>query len=47
MIIVYINGVRATKKAIKQLTERLKNDKRLTIELTTTKNGNLNILTNF
>ena len=43
-MIVYINGIKASKKALKLLIEHIE-QKRVTVELKTTKNGNLNINT--
>lgn len=45
-MIIYINGVKATKKAIALLVKHI-TEKGLTVKLATTKNGNLNIITNF
>jgi hypothetical protein len=42
--IVYINGIKASKKALNLLNEYIQ-ARRLSVEFTTTKNGNLNINT--
>jgi hypothetical protein len=44
MKIIYINGIKASKKALSLLNEYIKKG-RLSVEFTTTKNGNLNIKT--
>jgi hypothetical protein len=41
---IYINGIKASKKALKLLTEYIKK-KRIAVELSTTKSGNLSINT--
>lgn len=44
MKLIYINGVKASKKALNLLNEHIQK-KRLSVEFTTTRNGNLNINT--
>ena len=41
---IYINGIKASKKALRLLVEYIE-QKRITVELKTTKSGNLNINT--
>ena len=43
-MIIYINGIKASKKALKLLVEYIE-QKRITVKLKTTKSGNLNINT--
>jgi hypothetical protein len=44
MKLIYINGVKASKKALSLLNEYIQ-ARRISVEFTTTRNGNLNIKT--